>query len=278
MGWNRPCENGRANASGSPQRGRSPRPTVRGALSVLFAVVGAGVAAWLLWPEGEVRRDAASTKETRPKERISSIPAHRLRFDVGKESNPKVQQAFEALNEKASSMEAKCLEIAARYAKLSKKVKPIFKNHSEQLLSWICETEPGTMPMPMPTLGKEAREKIVFDLLEKNDPLPTDGEDTAALKGVLKEAKAEMLRHLKDGGDPNEFLQYYDDQLRRCFEYRLEALRQVAELGEEDRDLARDFLKKLNERFGVEGIKFISEDEAGVASDETAVAGASAPM
>ena len=275
MAWNRSSEEKKV---GVEKRGGQRNVHLKGLIAGAIVVVGAAIAAWLLWPEGVARQDATPRPSRVKQGTDSPVPPRRIRFDVGKESNPKVRQALESLNGKSAAMETKCLEVAARYAKLAKKVKPIFRNHSEQLLSWICETEPGTMPMPMPALGEEAREKIVFDLIEKNDPLPTDSEDTAALKGVLKEAKAEMLRHLKAGGDPDEFLQYYDDQLRRCFEYRQEALRQVAELGEEDRELARDFLKKLNERFDAEGIKLISTEEAGVVSDESVATGASAQL
>ena len=66
-----------------------------------------------------------------------------------------------------------------------------------------------------------------------------------------------MRKFITQGGDPDEFLQYYFSQLRHAFEFRNEAQQQYYDLQEEDPELAEDFAKKVNKRFDEKGIKRI---------------------
>ena len=257
MAWNRPTEV----VNKEPKR-KSPAGT-HILIAALVAVLAIGAGVFFLMPEDKVEGRSVPVAKKRAKVKVQPVSSHRISFDTKGETNPKVRQAMEVLNKKADAIEIKRLQLAAKFAKLPKPAKSIFKSGGEQLLSWICETEPGDMPMPMPRLEGEDLQNVALMLVEKNEPLETDSEEIAAVKENLKAAKEEMRKFIKAGGDPNDFLQYHNDQLIRCFEFRNEALQQVAELYEEDKSLARDFLKKLNERFDSEGIKLISEDEAG---------------
>ena len=73
MAWNRSSEDGSARTPVAPRRTRSVRPTgVRGLIAGAIVVLGAAIAAWWLWPEGEragetpAPRDAGLIKEVTP--------------------------------------------------------------------------------------------------------------------------------------------------------------------------------------------------------------------
>lgn len=88
--------------------------------------------------------------------------------------------------------------------------------------------------------------------------------------------KKEMIAYIKQGGDPDEFMAYYHAKLLKDFEYRNEARRVAQETYEEDPALGREFVRKLNEQLGAEGIMPLSmsdvspdeEDEESEVSNE----------
>jgi mevalonate kinase len=49
--------------------------------------------------------------------------------------------------------------------------------------------------------------------------------------------------------------------LKSAFELRNEAVSQISEVWEENPELAKQFLQKVNEKFTEEGIKLINQEE-----------------
>ena len=87
MAWNRPSKNGEA-VSRPLQKRKGFRFPVRGAIAGAIVVFGAGVAAWWLWPTGEMRQDAASTKQGLIKE-VTPAAAPTNREVVAESAPPK---------------------------------------------------------------------------------------------------------------------------------------------------------------------------------------------
>lgn len=136
-----------------------------------------------------------------------------------------------------------------------------FKTGTEQLMSWVFATEVGDMPMPIPHISEEDRQNIVAILISKNEISENDSERTKECKNAVAAAKKEMIKYLKEGGDPDEFLQYYHQELKRAFEVRNEAINQIQEVWDEDPALGEEFLDKINEKFESEGIKAIRKEQ-----------------
>ena len=114
------------------------------------------------------------------------------------------------------------------------------------------------MPMPIPNLTQEERDTLVAVLISKNEILPADNEHVAMAKTQVDAAKKEMIKFIKEGGDPDEFLRYYYDELDRAFEYRCMAVEQVESAAEEDPELAYEVGLKINEKLASEGIMSIN--------------------
>ncbi len=132
-----------------------------------------------------------------------------------------------------------------------------FKTGVEQLMSWVFTVEVGDMPMPIPPIGDDDREQLAVILVSKNEIKDDDSEMAAFAKEQVDYAKTEMAEFIKQGGDPDDFLQYYFAQLRHAFEFRNEAQQQYYDMLEDDPELAEEFAKKVNESFDEKGIKHI---------------------
>lgn len=143
-----------------------------------------------------------------------------------------------------------------------------FKTGVEQLMSWVFTVEVGDMPMPIPPIGEDDREQLAAILVSKNEIKDSDSEMAAFAKEQVDYAKKEMAEFIKQGGDPDEFLQYYFGQLRHAFEFRNEAQQQYYDLLEEDPELAEEFAKRVNESFDEKGIKHIFTDKEENESEE----------
>lgn len=128
-------------------------------------------------------------------------------------------------------------------------------------MSWIFTTEVGDMPMPIPPISKEDRENIVAMLISKNEIKDTDSERVKDCKEQVQLAKKEMIKYLKEGGDPDDFLQYYYQELKSSFELRQDAIRLAEELYEEDPEAGSEYVDKINERFADQGIKPIRKEQ-----------------
>lgn len=132
-----------------------------------------------------------------------------------------------------------------------------FKTGTEQLISWVFTTEVGEMPMPIPTMDDDERMRIWEILTSKNEIKPGDSDKTIDSKQTVDAVKKEMLKYVKEGGDPKDFLNHYYKVLKTSFEIREEALRQAEELQEKAPSEVDAFVKKINAELQEQGIKGI---------------------
>ena len=151
----------------------------------------------------------------------------------------------------------------------------VFKTGTEQLLSWVCQVSPGDMPMPIPRLDDEEKKNILGILISKVKVNETDDDKLASLKEDVNFAKKQMASYMAQGGDPDEFLQYYFQELKRAFDYRNEVRTQIERIYEDgDKELAREFGKKANAMLAERGIKTLPlsdfEDDAEASEEEAA--------
>lgn len=130
-----------------------------------------------------------------------------------------------------------------------------FNTGLEQVMGWVFAVQPGKMPIPPPPMSEEDRRNITAILISKNKINENDSEEVAMCKEQVDFAKKELAKFIGDGGDPDEFLNYYYNELRRCFELKNEAAQQALELWGEDPELGEQFLEKVNEKLEEQGIE-----------------------
>lgn len=178
--------------------------------------------------------------------------------------NIKVVQSKASLNERLSTIgELKRAEVhvAESPIDISTYTNHYFETGVEQVMGWIFACQPGMMAPLLPAITDEEKRNIAAILISKSVIKPTDDDKAIAVKQAVNQAKKEMMRFIKEGGDPQEFLEYYHEQLRMASNFRDIAFVQVQEAYEEDPELGRELLSKVNEKLDSEGIVTISESE-----------------
>lgn len=141
-----------------------------------------------------------------------------------------------------------------------------FSTGTEQLLSWICHTTPGDFAMPLPPLPEEEKKNMAAILISKNEIKDTDDDKTVEAKETVDFAKKELTQFIKEGGDPDDFFEYYDKAIKDAFARRnaiieeLQAM-QSDEEGSEDPEVMRELVKKVNDALDQEGIKPVTFNE-----------------
>ena len=241
---------------------------MRGAVAGV-AVVALAVAAWFA-----VGRRTAPSGQDAPEDRSATIsevkkapswhsPSAPTNSAPRARSKPKtVAAALENMGD--SRIDAAAVEVVKEVAENIVKTAPskrAFRSGVEQLMSWVFTTELGDMPTPVPPIPESEKKNIASILISKNNIEEDDSERLKDAKQTVDSVKRELAKFIGEGGDPDEFLQYYSRQLRDAFEYRQEAIRQSQELADEDPALADEFISKVNERLESEGIKKISKED-----------------
>lgn len=134
--------------------------------------------------------------------------------------------------------------------------KPTFKTGMEQVMSWIFTTELGSAPPPLPSLSKKEMQNIVAILLSKNEVTEEDSERTAMAKNVVEQAKKELKQYLKDGGDPQSFLTFYHNELKKASDEWKDAQKLVLQsLKEDGAEAGLAFAEEVNKKLAEKGIK-----------------------
>ena len=228
------------------------------ALGALVLVVGAGV--WLLWPEGERGEDVVATRRSGIREvkparketpKVKPKTVDDAMANLGEYTRPEIKPATNAVR-KLDNFSPE---------EWNRLTNCTFKTGVEQLMSWVFTATPGFPPMPIPNLTQEERDTLVAVLISKNTINENDSDDVKAAKEIVDQAKKEMAKFIREGGDPDEFLQYYYEELETAYRYRNEAIDQLEQLAEEDPDLAKEFGKKVNEKLAADGIAKIDVND-----------------
>ena len=125
----------------------------------------------------------------------------------------------------------------------------------EQAMDWIFSCEVGNPPPLLPPMSLFDRMHLAEILIMDNPVLDTDSEKAAESKEMMKIAKREFIKFLKDGGNPDDFLPYYHGQLVAAHDEYKTARQSIVEIIRNEPDIALDYIKKVNERLSEKGIK-----------------------
>lgn len=231
----------------------------------MFLLVGAlvliAVIVWLFLPGGhEETRPAEHPKriaEARPARRSASVArddepsAPHPRIKVGKtEFEMKIVPHKEGRTYRHSVYTNTSVSANAK----------VTSSAVEQVLFNIFSRELGDMPMPLPVaLPEPERVRLAEILISKNPATDEDSEEIRASKEILDQAKKAMREHIRNGGEPEDFIVAYHEELMAAFETRMEAQGMVQKMvadGEDD-ELVEQFVDKVNETFNKEGIREI---------------------
>lgn len=258
MAWN---GSGKGGASAAPKKPVKAKPLAlgKGAVAGVIVVVAAALAAYFLLPSEKPSVKEPTTEKPKKIEVVK--PAEVVKTVDPESEKPKVEPEKAARAAKFRAMTpAERLEFLFEEAKK----KPIdfttttnrsFATGTEQVMSWVFTTRVGDMPPPMPKMSIRDEAHLAEILLADNPVLEGDSEKAKEAKEMVELAKKEAIEFVKQGGEVQEFLDYYRGQLVQAHMEWQESQRAVIKIIHEDPDLAVDFVESLNKKLGEKGIK-----------------------
>ena len=270
-------EDGRAGSPCPPRRGRSPRPTVA-AIAGVVVVLGAAVAAWWLWPEGETRQDAASTKKGLIKE-VSPAAAPKAKVEpeaprmptrdesLFAKTNGYVKSPGKMMTEEgrvltfpvpppgqyrivhANGCVYKC-DSEGNFENITPV--PVFDNAFENNLLGMAEQDGFFMP----GLLKGYDKKEIMPLLRKEVEIKVgDSEEVIAQKEAVAALKTDIINYIEQGGTFDDYVTEMEKQSAHDRMLKRTALREIVKLLKEgNTSEAAQFYDKFNDTFTKQGV------------------------
>ena len=268
MAWNRPSENGRANTPGSPRRGRSPRPTVavRGLIAGLIVVVGAGVGAWALWPEGGTRRDAASTKRSLIREAkpavvsranaaapaVATAPAKPVEHEYGK--------LVRSVTNQDGAVTSDYVDGSGIRRRVVTPPRQVWHNAVDQVIAMAISIKEGMTAAPFPygITDDDFRKALKTEIVIYSD----DSDELKDLKRRVRETKKEIARIMEEEGSSfSQIIEDHREQMNANTEMYNNALRGLAETRKNGTaEDVHKYLVIMNAALQQVGVKELSDD------------------
>lgn len=130
----------------------------------------------------------------------------------------------------------------------------------EQVMLQIFSRDRGDMPMPLPDyLPENEMRRLTEILLDTHEISDKDAESVKLSKEILNTAKEAMRKYIKEGGEPEDFIVDYHEELERSFYTRNDAQLFVHKMiaDGEDPEIVEAFVEKTNQKLDEQGIKRI---------------------
>ncbi len=235
----------------------------RGIIAALIVVVGAiGVFLFLVREE-----PAAVAKPEETKKNIKKVVAEKKVEKKKKVVDTQAEEEKEIRRrnaERRKMLKAMTPEERLDFLYKEAEQKPInlepssnrtFATGTEQVMGWIFNTTPGDMPPILPKIPLFEEAHLTEILFNKNEIKETDDERIAELKENVELAKKEMIKFIKEGGMPDEFLEYYRNILVDSHREFQSSQQEVFKMVREDPEGAAAYLEMVNKRLDEKGIK-----------------------
>ena len=139
-----------------------------------------------------------------------------------------------------------------------------FHSGAEQVMAWIFSCELGSPPPPLPIVNIRNEQHLYDILFTKLEEAENDSERTKEAKRSVEEAKKELCEYIKQGGEVQDFLKYYREQLLQAHHEYCDARKLIMDAYKdgESREFAEELTAKINERLEAKGIKPVELPEA----------------
>lgn len=251
-------------------QGRQPR-TKRTPRLFLWAALGAMVAIGLVFVWRIVQGDNADDGQPKEPERKKSIktapaspsPAHQQEAPTAAKKQVNEDAERERRREMFGKMSA---EEKIEYLRERIRNMPIpetptnrlYATGIEQAMDWIFSCKVGDPPPLLPPMSLFDQMHLAEILIMDNPIRETDSDKAVESKEMMKIAKKEFMKFIKDGGNPDEFLPYYHGQLVAAHDEYAMARQSVVEVIRNEPDIAIDYIKKVNARLSEKGIKNVN--------------------
>lgn len=146
-------------------------------------------------------------------------------------------------------------EAAKKPIDLTAPTNRIFATGTEQVMSWIFTRRLGDIPPPLPAISIRDEAHLAEIIMNQNVVREGDSEQVAEAKEMVQLAKEELKKYIKEGGNIQDFLEYYRGKLVEAHEEWSASQRSVMKVLREEPEIALDYLDEVNARLEEKGIK-----------------------
>jgi len=241
----------------------------KGIIAGLIVVIGAGLAAWWIGRPGTSAPTTDKKPATKQIAEVTPQIVTQAVEEVAKPEPPKAKpKAKPAPKRNTPNLRDPKMSDERREALYEKTLADmpivpestnrVFRTGTEQVMGWIFTTDIGDRPPPLPQISDYDLVHMQEILNMENPVRDTDNERAADAKQTVDFAKKELKAYIEKGGDPEEFLQYYHDELQQAYQKRQDAQNQVMMLMKEDPDSALEYMDLVNKSLKEQGIKEVT--------------------
>ena len=265
MAWNKPSEVGRV-APRPPEKVRRFNFGGRGATrpTIFVIVLGAAVAAWWLWPSGETRQDAASTKKTLIKEVTpAAAPTNKVVQTEKVREIPYWEKDDTNGLTRAQLQKWKIFRRPpAKYTNDTSRTEAppayaIFSHRSENSLAAIMTLKPGATLVGDPLYERWFTRDFLNSLKEPIIVTKDDTPEQAQLKRDMNAMKIDLKARYDAGEDIAKIVSDTHKELQMLSAYKQELERDMNEMIRKpditENDI-NDFLEAANKMLDSKGI------------------------
>ena len=144
--------------------------------------------------------------------------------------------------------------------KAKRKIEPISQTSLEAEIEAIFTVEVGDRPpIGLPALTERDIRRLPEILISKCEIRPEDAEDIKERKQIVDFAKQEFRKFIKNGGDPKEFLPFYQEELQLAYDKRMDAQRSIQKILKDldcnDPEYIREYVTRIDKMLTDQGIK-----------------------
>ena len=230
------------------------------------AILGAGIAAWWLWPEGETRQDAASTaenpaliKEVTPSAAPTNAPVEKKYSEMTTDEKLKYWKDMYGDNppENVKPIIYYLENPPQRHFKAKESKYKIFAHSSERHIAALLSVRPGNWLMRPPLYDEQFDLDFAASMADKIEIGPDDTDEQRALKEAVIATKKEFAERAKQGENPSDIMNQAGKELfelgqfKRDLELEIGKVRRDPNASDEDYSTLVEAANKMLESKGL---------------------------
>lgn len=230
-------------------------------LYAVLALVVLGGGIWLYVATRPQEREEARIEE-RPSRIKAVTPAKAPQAEPVK-ATPKADEKSKVRAKIAKMSKEEKEDLAWQMLKekpldLTPRTNQPFRTSLELQLARIFTTQLGNRPPPpLPPIAPREMAHLTEILIADNPQLETDSEEVRIGKEALKLAKQEMRKYIKEGGDPDNFVNHYYGVLNDAFQERRMCMQELMNAAKNTPEIAGELVESYNKRLSEKGIRTI---------------------
>lgn len=259
MSWNQMKQD---SASGKVSNGGMEGTLLKGIIAALIVVACAAGAWWMLKGKEEPTKVPKNqiAKKSSQLEAVKPAAAPKIKEETTVEESVVAKERKERAEKLRSMTPAQRIDFLFEEAKrkpinLNPPKGQMYATSTEQVIAMLFTTPLGNTPPPLPPVSIKDEAHLAEILINRVEVKEGDSDKVAEGKRMVQLAKEELKKYIKEGGNIQDFLQYYHGQLVEANNELRMSRQEAMRVVREDPLIAREYINTVNKRLEAKGIK-----------------------